>query len=89
MKNDIKKDNSLLPLCRQDIKKGKELTSKDVTPSTRCHWPPHHHRRRKHEQDQRRKEQTQQESARHRGRGRVGRQKCRGTQEAAHPAGCE
>jgi hypothetical protein len=28
MKNDIKKDNSLLPLCRQDTKKGKELRAK-------------------------------------------------------------
>jgi hypothetical protein len=28
MKNDIKKDNSLLPLCRQDTKKGKELGEK-------------------------------------------------------------
>jgi hypothetical protein len=28
MKNDIKKDNSLLPLCHQDTKKGKELRSK-------------------------------------------------------------
>jgi hypothetical protein len=28
MKNNIKKDNSLLPLCRQDTKKGKELRAK-------------------------------------------------------------
>jgi hypothetical protein len=30
MKNDIKKDNSLLPLCRQDTKKGKELRQKTL-----------------------------------------------------------
>jgi hypothetical protein len=28
MKNNIKKDNSLLPLCRQDTKKEKELRAK-------------------------------------------------------------
>jgi hypothetical protein len=32
MKNDIDKDNSLLPLCSQDTKKGKELRSKEATP---------------------------------------------------------
>jgi hypothetical protein len=28
MKNDIEKDNSLLPICRQDTEKGKELRAK-------------------------------------------------------------
>jgi hypothetical protein len=32
MKNYIDKDNSLLPLCLQDTKKGKELRSEEVTP---------------------------------------------------------
>jgi hypothetical protein len=32
MKNDIDKDNSLLPLCHQDTKKGKELRSEEVAP---------------------------------------------------------
>jgi hypothetical protein len=32
MKNDIEKDNPLLPHCRQDMKKGKELRAK-----TSCH----------------------------------------------------
>jgi hypothetical protein len=32
MKNDIDKDNSLLPLCHQDTKKGKELRREEATP---------------------------------------------------------
>jgi hypothetical protein len=92
MKNNIKKDNSLLSLCRQDTKKGKELRAK---------MPRHllidlrllivvgllllfiiiiiiiiiivNSSR----------------TGGFRGRGQVGRQGRRGTQEAAHLAGCE
>jgi uncharacterized integral membrane protein len=32
MKNDVDKDNSLLPLCHQDTKKGKDLRSEEAMP---------------------------------------------------------
>jgi hypothetical protein len=51
--------------------------------------PAPHRRHRKHEQGQCRRQPTRQESVRHRGRGRVGRQGRQGTPRAAHSAGCE
>jgi hypothetical protein len=95
MKN-TNRDNSLLPLCRQDTKKGKELRSVEAKPGTRRppsprrRWPtPHRRRSKKHEQGQYRKQPTRQESVSRRGRGRVGRQGRRGTPGAARPNGCE
>jgi hypothetical protein len=51
MKNDIDKDNSLLPLCRQDTKKEKEQEAKKLHTTRRHRWP-HHHHHQQHEQDQ-------------------------------------
>jgi hypothetical protein len=86
MKNDRDKDNSLLPLCRQDTKKEKEqeakklhhyssssLASSSSSTTTRAGPIP-------------KKQPTQQESAMHKGRAQVGRQGHQGTQGVAHPA---
>jgi hypothetical protein len=94
MKNN-NKDNSLLPLYRQDTKKGKELRKEGTLLAT--HHPPSPHRRRpaphrrrhqKHEQDQYGRQTTRQEPARHKGQGQAGRQVCRETPGVARPAGC-
>jgi hypothetical protein len=86
-------DNTLLPLCRQDTKKGKHCEVKPAArhpPSPHRRWPvPHRRRPKKHEQDQYQKQPTQQESASRRGRGRARRQGRRGTLGAARPTGCE
>jgi hypothetical protein len=92
MKN-TNRDNSLLPLCRQDNKREKSYEVKTATRhplSPHRRWPaPHRRRSKKHEQGQRRKQPTRQESASRRGRGWAGRQGHRGTPGADRPAGCE
>jgi hypothetical protein len=95
------RDNSLLPLYRQDTKKGKEskqsrhqqTTHRPRSPHHRW-WPPHlhhhHHRyRQEHKRGLRQRRPTQQELVRHRGRRSVSRQARLETQEAGHPANYE
>jgi hypothetical protein len=92
MKN-TNRDNTILPLCRQDTKKEKHYEVKPTThrpPPPRCCWHvPRRHRPKKHEQGQYQNKSTRQESASRRGRVRAGRQGRRGTPGVAHPAGCK
>jgi hypothetical protein len=90
------RDNTFLPLCHQDIKKGKETKQSRHQQTTHHPRSPHHpwrpprlHRHyRSRQEDERvlyQKRPTQQESARHRGHQHVGRRGHPGTQEGARP----